>query len=89
MKQPILLSDRNIVDAGVPNFREPGVVELPVLISVGPMPLPRLVMRLVHESDSDPVPIKSPDFLDEAILQLFTPLSRKKRNHLGSAVYKL
>ena len=57
-KQAVCFSDRQIIDAGVPDFREPGIVELPILIAVRSMPLARGIVRLVSKTDCDAATVK-------------------------------
>ncbi len=68
VKESILFSDRKIVDAGVSSFHKPSDVELPILVAIGPVPLPRVVMPLICEADSNPVSIESPKLFDEAVV---------------------
>jgi hypothetical protein len=56
-------------------------LEFPVLVSVRSKPLPAVVVPLVGKPDGDPVVVKRPEPLDEAIVQLSDPLPREKLNN--------
>ena len=88
MKQSVLFLDWKIVDARVTEFHQAAGRELPVLVSVGPIPLAGVIAGLIREANSDPVPIERPQLLDEAILQLFGPFPRQKREDLFSTPEK-
>src|SRR5580704_3032452 len=87
-EEPIFFPDREIIDAGVADFREPRVIEFPILIPIRSIPLAGSVVRLVGEADSDPAPGESPQLLDEAVIQLPSPFSVEESNDLGAAVQK-
>src|SRR5687768_5258500 len=92
-KGPAILAlgfdDRKVVDARVARRHEPVLVELPVLVAVGAVPLPRIVMPLVSEAHGDPRTVESPQLLDETIVELFRPLARQELHDLRAAGGKL
>jgi hypothetical protein len=76
--QPIFFFDGKIINAGVANSREPCVIELPILVAIRSKPLAGRVVRLVGEADGNPVPTKSPELLDEPVVQLRRPFPGKE-----------
>src|ERR1700684_2338998 len=78
MKEPVLLSNGKVVDAGVPEFHNSGCVKLPVLVAVRAVPLAGIGMGFVREADGDPVIAECPEFLDQAIVQLRVPFPGEK-----------
>jgi hypothetical protein len=74
----IRLVDRQVVDRGEAPLHQPASVELPILVAVGSKPLAAGVTPFVGEADRDPVAVKSPEFLDQPIFELFGPLAVRK-----------
>src|SRR6267143_4834864 len=85
-KRPVVLAiqSRNgkVVDGCKPRSHEPIIIEFPVLIPVGTIPVFRVVVPLVSKAYGDPVPSKCPQFLDEPVVPLLGPLAREKSNDL-------
>src|SRR5258708_31813509 len=75
------LVDGKVVDTGEAQDDEAVVVERPVLVTVRAKPGSRVIVPLVRESHSDPVPGERPEFLDEPVVQFLAPLAREKRPH--------
>src|SRR5262249_51875349 len=75
---PVGVANRQIVDAGQAARHEAAVVEFPVLVAVGPEPLPAVVVPLVGEPHGDPVLAEGPELLDQPIVQLLRPLARQE-----------
>src|SRR6267154_1401719 len=65
---------------------KPIVVEFPVLIAVGAIPVIRVIVPLVSEAYGDPVPGKRPHFLDKPVVQLLGPLTREESDYFISSV---
>jgi hypothetical protein len=65
VKLPIRLRNRQIVDAGDATAHEPMLVEFPVLIAVGPEPVPGIVMPLIGETNRNPIAVKRPQLLTQ------------------------
>src|SRR5262249_3087135 len=83
------LVDRHVVDAGVPDPHQALVVELPVLVPVGPEPLARRVAELVGEAHRDAVGPERPQLLDQPVLQLVGPLPLEEGDDLAAPVEEL
>src|SRR5580704_2959549 len=64
LKFAVGFQNGKVVDRREPRGHEPVVVELPVLIAIGAIPVTRVVVPLICKPDRDPVPGKRPDFLD-------------------------
>src|SRR5216684_2077601 len=92
-KRPVVLAIRSqngkVVDRCKPRRHKPIVVEFPVLIAVGAIPVIRVIVPLVSEAYGDPVPGKRPHFLDKPVVQLFGPLTRKESNDFVSSADEL
>src|ERR1700726_3744264 len=89
-KRPVVLAIRSqngkVVDGCKPRRHKPIVVEFPVLIAVGAIPVIRVIVPLVSEAYGDPVSGKCPHFLDKPVVQFPGPLARKEINDFVSSV---
>src|SRR5450432_4591336 len=89
-KRPVVLAIRSqngkVVDGCKSRRHKPIIIEFPVLIAVGAIPVFRVVVPLVSEAYGDPVPGKRPQFLAEPVVPLRGPLAREKSNDLVSSV---
>src|SRR3981189_309415 len=84
-----LLRDRHIVDAGFAAAHQAGLVELPLLVAVGAMPLPGIVVPFVLKAHRDMVAVERPEILDQAVLMLFRPFAGEEGDDGGAAFEKL
>src|SRR3954447_21953356 len=89
VEEALVLGDAQVVDAGVPAPHQPVVVEFPVLVAVGAVPVPRVVMALVGEAHGDAVALDGPQLLDQAVVQLALPLAGQEGHDLVPAVDEL
>src|SRR5580692_581174 len=74
----LAIRNRQIVDAGDTQPHEAVLVELPVLIAVAAKPVAAVVVPFIGETHRDPVLTKSPNFLDEPVIEFARPLTREK-----------
>src|ERR1700686_2375710 len=92
-KRPVVLAVRSqngkVVDGCKSRRHKPIIIEFPVFIAVGAIPVIRVVVPLVSEAYRDPVPGKRPQFLDEPVVQLIGPLAREESNDFVSSVNEL
>src|SRR6476660_2221434 len=88
MKAAVFFGDRNIVDAGFAAAHQAVLVECPLLVAVGTMPLPGIVVPLVLKPHRDAVAVEGPEILDQAILMLFRPFAGEKGGDRGAALEK-
>src|SRR5258708_35940165 len=92
-KRPVVLAirsqDGTVVNGCKSRRHKPIVVEFPVLIAVGAIPVIRVIVPLVSEAYGDPVPGKRPHFLDKPVVPLLGPLVREESNDLVSSVDEL
>src|SRR6266478_3818338 len=92
-RRPVVLAIRSqngkVVDGCKPRRHKPIVVEFPVLIAVGAIPVIRLIVPLVSEAYGDPVPGKRPHFLDKPVVRSLAHLVREESNDLVSSVDEL
>src|SRR5579871_6939241 len=68
MKAPVLLGDRDIVDAGLATAHQAVLVELPLLVTVGTVPLPARIVPFILKPHRDAVAVERPEVLDQAIV---------------------
>src|ERR1700736_1650378 len=89
-KRPVVLAIRSqngkVVDGCKPRRHKPIVVEFPVLIAVGAIPVIRVIVPLISEAYGDPVPGKRPHFLDKPVVPLLGPLTREESDNFVSSV---
>src|SRR5262249_31334722 len=92
-KRPMILAvgifDGQVVDGGQAQSHQAVFVELPVLVAVGAEPVSRVIVPFVGEADGDAVIGKGPEFLDEAVIQLFGPLALEKGDDLSASMKEL
>src|ERR1700704_2518569 len=92
-KRPVVLAVRGqngkVVDGCKSRRHKPIIIEFPVLIAVGAIPVIRVIVPLVSEAYRDLVPSKRPHFLDKPVVQLLGPLTRKESNDFISSVDEL
>src|SRR5262249_11461246 len=81
-KLAVLLTNGQVIDGRMTCRHEPLLIELPVLVAIGPKPVPGVVMPFVGESDSDSVALKRPELLDQSVVQLSVPFTSQKRDDL-------
>jgi hypothetical protein len=86
---PVFFGDRQIVDAGKPAAHQALLVEFPILVAIGPKPMPAIVTPFIGEPYGDPVILVGPNLLDQAVVQLPRPFTREKGLDLRTAANKL
>src|SRR5713101_3891794 len=88
-KRPVVLAIRSqkgkVVDGCKSRRHKPIIIEFPVLIAVGAIPVIRVIVPLVSETYGDPVLGKRPHFLDKPVVPLLGPLAREKGNDFVSS----
>src|SRR5690348_16858859 len=72
---PLGRPDLHVVDARFAAAHEAPLIELPLLVAVGAEPAVIRIMPLVLEAHRDPVAVKRPQLLDEAVLELAGPFA--------------
>src|SRR6266403_4349858 len=92
-ERPVILAlafrDREVVDAGDTQTHQAMLVEFPVLVAIAAEPMAAVVMPFVGEAHRDAVLAESPDFFDQAVIELALPFARQKRLDGGAALQKL
>src|SRR5579862_5051594 len=78
MEAAIFFGNRNVVDAGLAPAHQAVLVELPLLVAVGAVPLAGRVVPLVLEAHGDTIAVKRPKILDQAIVEFPGPFPREK-----------
>jgi hypothetical protein len=82
------LGNRDVVDAGLAAAHQAGLVELPLLVAVGTMPLAGIVMPLVLKPHRDAVAVERPEILDQAIFMLLRPFAGQECDDRRPALKK-
>src|SRR5437764_15288565 len=81
-KRPVVLAVRGqngkVVDGCKSRRHKPIIIEFPVLIAVGAIPVIRVVVPLVSETYGDPVPSKRPHFLEHPVSSYTSSLTDKE-----------
>ena len=85
MEFTIAFGDRRIVDAGDAQPHQPVSVELPILIAVGAEPVAAIVAPFIGEPHRDPIIVKRPEFLDQAIFKFPVPFAGQESLDRGTA----
>src|SRR5262245_3432461 len=67
--------DRQVVDAGDPPTHQPVLVEFPILVAVNTKHMTHILVQFVGKAHCDPVVMKGPHLLDQAIIELFVPFA--------------
>src|SRR5262245_23037718 len=80
MEPPLLLRDRDVVDRGFAALHQAVLVELPLLVAVGAIPLAAGIVPFVLEAHRDAVAVEGPEILDQAIVLLPLPFARQERD---------
>src|SRR6266576_3168181 len=65
------------------------LVEFPVLVAIAAEPIAAVVMPFIGKAHGDAVLAESPDFFDQAVIELALPFARQKRLDGGAALQKL
>src|SRR5262245_35824158 len=74
MVLPVGLTDGQVIDAGNSPPHEPAGVKFPVLVTVGPEPVARVIVPLVREPYRDAARSESPQLFDEPVVEFLVPL---------------
>ncbi len=81
--------DREIVDGGVAMMHDAVLIELPVLVSVGAVPVAGVIVTLVGEANGDACAVEGPQLFDEAIVEFALPLSCEEGDDVRASVDEL
>lgn len=71
-KQPFGLLDWEVVNRGVPAVHDALVIEFPVLVAIGTVPLPRIIPPFVLETDGNSISGKHPKLFDAELPRICT-----------------
>src|SRR6266487_4317365 len=92
-KWPMILAlrflDRQIINGGKPKSHQAVAIKLPVLVTIGTVPISRVIMPFVGEPYSDAVRVVSPKLFDQPVVKFFGPLAFQKLNDLGPSSREL
>src|SRR4029077_3390579 len=88
VKAAVLLRNREVVDAGFAAAHQAVLVELPLLVAVGAMPLPGRVVPLILKAHRDAVAVERPEILDQPIIQFLGPFAGEKGDDRRAALKK-
>ncbi len=76
------------VDAGEARFHKPGGGKPPILVAVGPEPLPTVIVILICKTHSDPVPMEGPEFLRKPVVEFPPPFTDQELFDLQAPAWK-
>src|SRR5262249_13243441 len=85
----LALFNRKIIDAGNTQLHQAVLVEFPVLVAVAAEPVATVVVPLIRKTNRDAVIVKSPNLLDQPVVELALPLARQKPFDGFAALQKL
>src|SRR5665213_3673791 len=85
MEAAVFFGDRDIVDAGFAAAHQAVLVEFPLLVAIGTMPLPGIVMPFVLKAHRDVVGVERPQPLDQPIFVLPSPFAGQERDDRRAA----
>src|SRR5262245_45810007 len=85
----LLFGNGKVVNAGDAPPHQAVLRKLPVLVAVASEPAAAVVMPLIGEAHGNAVVAESPQFLDQAIIELAVPLARQEGNDLIAAAQEL
>src|ERR1700753_1600929 len=71
----VFLGDRHGVDAGLAPAHQTMLVEFPLLVAIGTVPLPARIVPFILKPHRDAIVVKRPEILDQAVIELFFPLA--------------
>src|SRR5262249_53107089 len=86
---PVLLANGHVVHARLAPPHVALGVELPLLVAVGPEPVPGVVVVLVDEAHRDAVLVEGPQLLDEPVVDLPRPLATEEGDDLLAPLEEL
>jgi hypothetical protein len=86
MKAPVFFGNRNVVDGGFAAAHQAVLVELPLLVAVGSIPLAGAVMPFILKPHRDAVAVETPEILDQTVVMLLLPLAGEERDDGGAAL---
>ena len=68
----------NVIAARFSATHQALLIEFPLLVAVGAIPVVSAIMILVGKAGCDTIPVKRPDFLDQPIVVLCRPFAFQK-----------
>src|SRR5262245_63494340 len=71
-------SDRQVIDARDAPLHEAALVELPILVAIGAIPLARVIVPLIGEADSNAIAFAGPKLFDEPVVELLGPFASEE-----------
>jgi len=89
MKLAIGGHDWEFINTRVSGIHQPQIIEFPILVPIGTVPVAGVIVIFIGKSNSNPVLPECPQFLDEPIIQLPGPFARKEGNDLRSPRWEL
>jgi len=75
MKLAIGGQDWEFIDTRVSGIHQPQIIEFPILVPIGTVPVAGVIVIFIGKSNSNPVLPECPQFLDEPIIQLPGPFA--------------
>src|SRR5215475_11067326 len=85
----ILLGYLDVVDAGLAAAHQAVLIEFPLLVAVGAVPLAARVVPLILKAHRDAVVVEGPQILDQAVVDLICPFAGEEGDDGGAALKEL
>ena len=89
MEATVLFGDLDVVDAGLTTAHQTVLVELPLFVPVGAMPLAIGVVPFILEANCDAVAVERPEILDQAIVLFLLPFTGEEFDDRSATFNKL
>jgi hypothetical protein len=84
----VFFGDCDIVDAGFAAAHQAVLVEFPLFVAVGAMPLAGIVVPFVLKPYRDMVAVERPEILDQAVFVFLLPFAGEEGDDRGAALEK-
>src|SRR6516162_2936397 len=85
-EQTVRLADRHVVYARLATAHQAVVIKLPLLITVGSVPVVGIVVPFVLEADSNTVVMECPELLDQPVAQFARPFPAQEAYDGGTSL---
>src|SRR5262245_27303609 len=87
-ESPLAFLDGQIIDAGEAELHVTKFVELPILVAVSPIPLARVVVEFILETNRDAIAGEGPKRFLQTIVEFTVPFAAEEFDDLRAAMEK-
>src|SRR5689334_5494606 len=85
----LILADRDVVDAGFTPPHQAVIIELPLLVPIGTVPIAGIIVPFVLKTHRNAIGSERPQLLNQAVVQFASPFSPQKFNDCMAAFEEL